>query len=56
MTIYESICEKLGFRLEDYRPQISQPEDDSLESPFRNLTGAELDYVIQYSKQNNIGI
>lgn len=56
MTTYESICEKLGFRLEDYRPQISKTEDDSLESPFKKLTGEELDYVIQYSKQNNIGI
>lgn len=56
MKIYESICQKLGFCLEDYRPQISQTEDDSLESPFRKLTGEELDYVIQYSKQNNIGI
>lgn len=31
---YENICNKLGFTLENYKPDISDYEDDSKISPF----------------------
>ena len=48
MTTYDEICEKLGFKLENYRVECSNKEDDSKESPFNALTLAELDYVIDF--------
>jgi hypothetical protein len=44
---YESICEKLGFRLEEYDPEIQGTECDE-PSPFRMLSEEELDFVIDY--------
>ena len=39
---YESICEKLGFDVDTYDPPLSDTEDDSMVSPFRNLSLEEL--------------
>lgn len=50
MITYEGICEKLGFRLEDYSPKYSGHEDDSIPNPFSVLTSEELDFVINYAK------
>ncbi len=51
---YDKICEKLGFRLEDYKLPHFDTEDDSWESPFKKLTLEELDFLTEYMKENNI--
>lgn len=45
---YESICKKLGFTPENYKPNISNYEDDSKVSPFSVLTFEELCYLSDY--------
>ena len=51
---YENICNKLGFTLENYKPDISDYEDDSEISPFSKLTKEESDFLLNYilSKQH----
>lgn len=36
---YREICDKLGFDLSDYKPPVSDTEDDTHENPFLKLTG-----------------
>lgn len=48
MITYESICEKLGFKIEDYHPKYSNTEDDSRERPFDKLTVEELSFLCKY--------
>lgn len=54
---YESICEKLGFTPETYRPIVSEYEDDSKESPFSVLTLEESlflnDYLMKHKNLTN---
>lgn len=52
---YDSICEKLGFRLEDYKPKPLHGEvtDDS-PSVFSVLTYAESKFLCNYIKTHPI--
>ena len=45
---YDSICEKLGFTPETYKPDISDYEDDSKINPFSILTDEESDFLFNY--------
>ena len=42
---YESICEKLGFIPSEYKPEVSNYEDDSRVNPFSVLETSELLYL-----------
>ncbi|MBQ9766472.1 MAG: hypothetical protein IJW18_09790 [Lachnospiraceae bacterium] len=44
---YESICEKLGFDVDTYKPPECKTEDETGESPFRSLTMEELDFLTE---------
>lgn len=48
---YKRICDKLGFKLEDYKPSFSDTEDDSKPNPFAVLSLDELDYLMLYLKK-----
>lgn len=51
MITYESVCAKLGFRLEDYKiPKPSDPwlTDDSYVSPFHVLNDQESEFIWNY--------
>lgn len=43
---YESICEKLGFDIKSYHPEIIAEEDDSKGNPFSKLTAEETLFLI----------
>ena len=43
----QAIVDKIGFDPRDFNPQLSDTEDDRVVSPFRVLTGEELDYLIK---------
>ncbi len=45
---YESICDKLGFKPEEYEYSFSGYEDDSKASPLAVLSEEELDFLIKY--------
>ena len=47
---YESICKKLGFDVENYKPEVSDYEDDSRISPFSILTIEESEFLYDYLK------
>ena len=47
---YESICKKLGFDVDTYKPVVSDYEDDSKISPFSILTDEESDFLFYYFK------
>ena len=47
---YESICEKLGFDVKSYHPEIIAEEDDSKGNPFSKLTAEEIKYGGRISK------
>ena len=47
---YESICKKLGFTIETYKPVLSDHEDDSKVNPFSVLTEEESDFLFEYLK------
>ena len=49
---YESICEKLGFDVDTYKPPMSDTEDDSVESPFRSLSIEELNFLTDRIESN----
>lgn len=49
---YESICEKLGFDVDTYKPPMSYTEDDSVESPFRSLSIEELNFLTDRIESN----
>ena len=51
---YDMICEKLGFRLENYQFPHFDTEDDSWESPFRKLTIEERDFLTDYAIAHDI--
>lgn len=51
---YNQICQKLGFRLEDYKFPHFETEDDSWESPFRKLTEEEYDFITEYIQAHDI--
>ncbi len=44
---YREICDKLGFDLSDYKPPVSDTEDDTHENPFLKLTGDEIMYLYE---------
>ncbi len=48
---YESICEKLGFDVDTYKPAFSGTEDDSVDSPFRKLSIEELSFLTDRIEQ-----
>lgn len=54
---YESICEKLGFDVLSYEPELSGYEDDSKISPFHILTLEEKlflnEYLMTHIKKDN---
>lgn len=45
--IYENICNKLGYRLEDlqHKSKLYYTEDDSHENPLNVLSDEEFDYL-----------
>lgn len=45
---YESICQKLGFEPKNYKPEVSDFEDDSKENPFSVLTDEESDFLYDF--------
>ena len=48
---YESICRKLGFDTDTYKPVVSDYEDDSKVSPFSVLTIDESEFLSDYLKK-----
>ena len=51
---YESICNKLGFTIEDYKPEASNTEGDTKPNPFSCLSVEEIDFLVKYIKENDI--
>lgn len=51
---YESICKKLGFDVDTYKPVVSDYEDDSKISPFSILTDEESDFLFYYFKSKRL--
>lgn len=49
---YESICKKLGFDPQSYKPKISEYEDDSRTSPFSVLSLEESLFLNNYLMNN----
>lgn len=49
---YESICKKLGFDPQIYKPNISEYEDDSKTSPFSVLSLEESLFLNSYLINN----
>ena len=47
---YESICKKLGFDVDTYKPVVSDYEDDSKISPFFLFLDEESDFLFYYFK------
>lgn len=53
MLTYESICDKLGFDFMSFSPQVRDTEyDGEDENPFKKLSLEELDFVMDYIKEN----
>lgn len=54
MITYEGICKKIGFDpiVEGKRLEPSKFEDDSRESPFKNLSIEELEFLTGYLIKN----
>ena len=50
---YKSICDKLGFTIEEYKYETSTTEDDSKPNPFSCLSIEELDFLVEYIKKEN---
>ncbi len=57
---YETVCEKLGFPIEDMAKHFRIPkdvtEDMMFETPIDNLSFEERDFVSTYMKEHNIVI
>lgn len=51
MVTYETICEKLGFDVDTYKVPQADTEDANGDSPFRNLTIEELDFLSERMKR-----
>ena len=49
---YKSICDKLGFKLEDYMDVVKSTTVDR--SCFSELTEEELDFVMDYNNKHRI--
>jgi len=44
---YENLCQKLGFDIDSYHPEVSDYENDSRVSPFLVLSDDELQFLIE---------
>ena len=55
---YETVCEKLGFPIEDMAKHFHIPkditEDREFSTPLDNLTHEEMEYVCAYLRKRNI--
>lgn len=51
MVTYGVICEKLGFDVDTYKVPQADTEDANGDSPFRNLTIEELDFLSERMKR-----
>ncbi len=58
MITYESICEKLGCRIEDFKFQLRKDgsSDDNAPNIFGQFTMEELAFITEYIEANNIDI
>ncbi len=44
---YEGLCQKVGFDIDSYEPEVSDYENDSRVSPFLVLSDNELEFLIK---------
>ena len=52
MITYEGLCEKVGFDILTYEGEPITTEDDSQENPLSELTIVELDFLMDFLKEN----
>ena len=52
MITYEGLCEKVGFDILTYEGEPITTEDDSQENPLSELTIEELDFLMDFLKEN----
>lgn len=56
MDKYKSICEKLGFDPIKLDTKPKNYENDSETNPYSILTSEELNYLINYMRENKKGL
>ena len=52
MITYEGLCEKVGFDILTYEGKPITTEDVSQENPLSELTIEELDFLMDFLKEN----